>query len=55
MGFNISDKLIFIDSFQLLSSSLDSYLKIWVDDFKYLSQGFDGKVFDLMHFFLISM
>ena len=36
MSFNINNKLIFIDSFQFLSSSLDSLVKNLVKgDFKY--------------------
>ena len=39
MNFSISNKLSFINSFQFLSSSLDSLVKNLVkDDFKYLSQ-----------------
>ena len=39
MNFSISNKLSFINSFQFLSSSLDSLVKHLVkDDFKYLSQ-----------------
>ena len=49
MSFNINNKLIFIDSFQILSSSLDSLIKKFdKDDFKYLSQEFNGKVLDLV-------
>ena len=41
MRFNINSKLIFIDSFQFLSSSLESLVKnLGKDDFKYLSQEF---------------
>ena len=41
MRFNINSKLIFIDSFQFLSSSLESLVKnLGEDDFKYLSQEF---------------
>ena len=36
MSFNINNKLFFIDSFQFLSSSLDSLVENLVkDDFKY--------------------
>ena len=38
MRYNISNKLIFIDSFQVLGSSLDSLVKNFGnDEFKYLS------------------
>ena len=38
MSFSINEKLGFIDSFQFLSSSLDSLFKnLGNDDFKYLS------------------
>ena len=46
---NISNKLIFIGSCQLVSSSLDSLVKIFIKDyFKYLSQEFDTNVSDLV-------
>ena len=39
MSFNTNNKLIFTDSFQFLSSSLESLVKNLVtDDFKYLRQ-----------------
>ena len=42
MSFGINNKLSFIDSFQFLSSSLDSLVKnLAKDDFKYLSQKFE--------------
>ena len=42
MSFSINSKLSFIDSFQFLSSPLDSLVKnLAKDDFKYLSQEFD--------------
>ena len=42
MSFNVNNNLIFIDSFQFLSSSLDSLVKeLDKDDFKFLSQEFD--------------
>ena len=48
MSFNINNMLIFIESFQLLSSSLDSLVKgLGKNGFKYLSQEFDSKVLDL--------
>ena len=43
MSFSINNKLIFIDSFQFLSSSLDSLAKnLAKDNCKYLSQEFDN-------------
>ena len=49
MSFNISNKLMFIDSFQCLSSSLDSLVKNLIREyFKYLSQEFDNKILDLV-------
>ena len=49
MSFNINNKLVFIDSFQFLSYSLDSLVKNLVkNDFKYLSQEFDSKALDLV-------
>ena len=49
MSFTINNKLSFIDSFQFLSSSLDSLVKnSGEDDFKYLSQEFDSIVLDLV-------
>ena len=45
MSFNISSKLVFYDSFQLLSSSLNSLVKNFgKNDFKYLSQDFNSNV-----------
>ena len=45
MSFTINNKLSFIESFQFLSSSLDSLVKnLKKDDFKYLSQELDNKV-----------
>ena len=45
MNFIINNKLSFIDSFQFLSSSLDSLVKnLGKDDFKYFSQKFDNIV-----------
>ena len=45
MSFNMNNKLIFIHSFQFLSSSLDSLVKkLSKDDFKYLNQEFDYKI-----------
>ena len=48
MSFTINSKLSFIDSFQFLSSLLDSLVKnLRKYDFKYLSQEFDNNVLDL--------
>ena len=45
MSFSINNKLNFIDSFQFLSSSLDSLVKnLNKDYFKYLSQEFDNNL-----------
>ena len=45
--FSISNMLIFIGSFQFLSSSLDSLVKVLSnDDLKYLSQKFIANVLD---------
>ena len=47
MSISINNKLSFIDSSQLLSSSLHSLVKNLVkDDIKYLSQEFDNNVLD---------
>ena len=49
MRFTISNKLIFIDSFQFLSSSLDRLVKnLRKDDFTCLSQEFYKNVLDLI-------
>ena len=49
MGFNINNKLSFIDNVQLLSSSLNIWLKnLSKDDFKYFSQEFENNVLDLV-------
>ena len=49
MSFTINNKLSFIDSFQFLSSSLDSLVKnLGKYDLKYLSQEFDDNVLDLV-------
>ena len=49
MSFTINNKLSFIYTFQFLSSSLGSLVKILgKDDFKYLSQEFDNNVLDLV-------
>ena len=49
MSFTIKNKLSFIDSFQFLSSSLDSLVKnLSKNDFKYLNQEFYNHVLDLV-------
>ena len=49
MSFKINNKLIFVDSFQFLSSSLDSLVKnLGSNDFKCLSQGFNSQVLYLV-------
>ena len=49
MSFNISNKLVCIDCFQLLGFPLDSLVKnLGKVNFKYLSQKFDGNVIDLI-------
>ena len=49
MDFNVGEKLSFIDSFQFLSSSLDSLVKnLDKDYFKYLSQEFNNNVLHLV-------
>ena len=45
MSFSINTELSFINTFQFLSSSLDSLAK---NDFKYLSQEFDSNILDLV-------
>ena len=50
MSFKTKNKLSFIDSFQFLSSSLDSLVKnLGQYDFKYLSEDFDNNVLDLVN------
>ena len=45
MSFNVKNKLIFIDNFQFLTSSVDSLVKnLAQNDFQYLSQEFDSNV-----------
>ena len=47
MSFIINNKLTFIDSFQFVSSSLDSLVKnLNKDNFKYWSQELDDSVLD---------
>ena len=49
MSFSINNKSYFIDSFQFLSSSLDSVVKnLNKDDFKCLSQEFHNNVLELV-------
>ena len=49
MNFSINNKLMFIDRFQFLSSSLDSLVKnLSKDGFKYMRQEFDNNVLDLV-------
>ena len=49
MSFTINNKISVIDSFQFLSSSLDSLVKnLSKDDFKYLGQIFDKNKLDLV-------
>ena len=49
MSSNNNNNFIFIDTFQFSSSSLVILVKnLGKDDFKYLSQEFDIKVFDLV-------
>ena len=49
MSFNINNKLIFIDTVQFLSSSLDSLAKnLCKNDFKCFNQELDGAVLELV-------
>ena len=49
LSFSINNKLVFIDNLKFLSSSLDSFRKnLNKDDFKYLRQGFDYNILDLV-------
>ena len=49
MSLNINNQLSFIDSFQFLSSSLDSLVKyLSKSDFKYLSQEYDNNFLDVV-------
>ena len=50
MSFSINSKLSFIDSFQFLSSSLDSIVRnLKKDDFNFLSQEFNNNMSDLVN------
>ena len=50
MSFNIYNKLIFINTLQVLNSSLDSLVKnLGKDDLKYLSQEFKNNVLDVVN------
>ena len=47
--YNINNKLVFIGSFQFLSSSLDLFIKnVAKNDFKYLNQEFDNNAVNLL-------
>ena len=49
MAFTINKKVVFIDSLQFMSSSLDTLVKNLSDnDFKYLSQEFSGEQLKLV-------
>ena len=49
MAFTINRNLVFIDSMQLMNSSLDSLVKNLLNkDFKYLSEKFSGKYFEVV-------
>ena len=49
ISFIINNKLIFIDSFQFPSSSLESFVEnLGIDDLKYLTEEFDNNVLDLL-------
>ena len=49
MCFSINNKLSFINSFQFISSSLDSLIKkLSKDHFKYMSQKFANNVLDVV-------
>ena len=49
MSFSLDNKLVVIDSFQFLSSSLDSLIKnLGKNDIKNLSQKFDSEVVDFV-------
>ena len=49
MAFTIDNTLLFIDSIQLMISSLDALAKYLLDnDFKYLSQKFSGDLLEIV-------
>ena len=49
MAFTINRNLVFIDSMQLMNSSLDSLVKnLSNNDFKYLPEGFSGELLKLV-------
>ena len=49
MSFTVNNKLSFVDSFNFLSSSLDTLVaNLGKDNFKYLSQEFDNDILDLV-------
>ena len=49
MAFTINNNLVFIDSMQLMNSSLDALVKNLSDnDFKYSSQEFSGDLLELV-------
>ena len=49
MSFSVNNKLIFVDSFQSLSSSSDSLVNnLNKDDFNYLSQEFNNNILVLV-------
>ena len=49
MSFSINNKVSFTDSFQFLSSSLDSLVQnLYKDDFKYSGHEFDNNILDLV-------
>ena len=49
MSFNMDNKLVFIGSLQFQSFSLGHLVKnLGIDDFKYLSQGFDSDILYLI-------
>ena len=49
MAFTINNNLVFIDSMQLMNSSLDALVKnLSETDFKYLSQEFSGDLLELV-------
>ena len=50
ISFNINNKLIFMDTYKFLSSSLESLVKnVNKDDFKYSSHEFDSKILHLLN------